>query len=103
MTRQTTEGDEAVIRHERTSEPDMTWLQQGWQVHDRSGRRVGRITERDDDSFIVSLDADAGSTTRIPTKVVADESPEEERVTLAIERDELDRITQVGEADLGET
>jgi hypothetical protein len=100
MTRQTADSDDAVIRHKRTSEPDMTWAQQGWEVYDRSGLRVGRITQRDDDSILVSLDADAGSTTRIPTKVVAVGSPEDERVTLAIDRDELDQITQLDMSDV---
>jgi hypothetical protein len=100
MTRQTADSDDAVIRHERTSEPDMTWAQQGWQVYDRSGLRVGRIMERDDDSILVSLDAGAGSSTRIPTRVVAVGSPEDERVTLAIDKDELDQITQLDVSDV---
>jgi hypothetical protein len=100
MARQTRHSDDAVIRHERTSEPDMTWAQRGWQVYDRSGVMVGHITLRDDDSILVSLDADDGSTIRIPTKVVAVGSPEDERVTLAIDKDELDQITQLDMSDV---
>jgi hypothetical protein len=102
MTRQTSDTDDAVISHERTSEPDMTWAQRGWQVYDDSGQKVGRITERDDDSIVISLDARAGSTVRIPTKVVAVGSPEDERVTLTIGRDELDRVTQLDVSDVVE-
>ena len=100
MTNQTTDTDDAVTSHERTSEPDMTWAQEGWQVYGHSGEMVGRITLRDDDSIVVSLDADAGSSIRIPTRVIAVGSPEDERVTLAIDKDDLDRITQLTDSDL---
>lgn len=98
MTDQTSDTDDAVIEHERTSEPELTWAQAGWTVYDRSGMQIGEITERDDYSFVVLL-AGSGGRTRVPTRLVAEGSAEDGKVTLTVGRDELDRIEEPDASD----
>lgn len=93
MTDQTSDTDDAVIDHERTSEPALTWAQAGWTVYDTSGLEVGQVTERDDYSFVVRLTG-TGERVRVPTRLVADGSAEGGTVTLTVGVDELDRIDE---------
>jgi hypothetical protein len=95
----TSDTEHAMLSHERTSEPDMRSLQRGWQVHDRSGSRLGDIVERDDESFVVALEARAGAGIRLPMRLIAGEDPDTRRVSLATGLDELDRMWPPGEED----
>lgn len=93
MDRQTSDTSDAVDTRERTTEPYLTWAQRGWHVYDRAGVRLGEVAERDDESIVILLDARAGTKARVPLRLVAEGSPDEERVTLSIGGSELERIT----------
>lgn len=75
---------QAVVRHERTSEPDLNKVQRGWQIYDRAGERIGVVVERDDASVVIADDPSAGGGERLPIRLIADEQPDERRATLSI-------------------
>lgn len=95
----TSDTEHATLSHERTSEPDMHRIQGGWQVHDRSGSRLGDVVERDDESFVVALAARAGAGVRLPMRLIAEEDFDERRARLTIGTDELDRMRPPGEEE----
>lgn len=90
----TADPGEAVTRHERTSEPNLSKIQPGWKVYDRLGRGMGKVTERDDASVVV-VNGDAAAAksdeTRLPIRLIADEHPDGRWATLTVSASELAR------------
>jgi hypothetical protein len=83
---------QALDHHPRTSEPGIRAVQLGWRVYDRSGRLLGEVIERDDDSVLVSPIPTDGRGTRFPVDLVIDEVPSGRWATLSVSAHELDRL-----------
>lgn len=85
--------EQAIDRHERTTEPGLNKVQRGWDIYDRLGRRLGKVVERDDASVVVEPGPEAEGGTRLPLKLIADEHPDGRWATLSVAAGDIDGIT----------
>jgi hypothetical protein len=84
-------GNDSIVR-DLTAQPQAHLVQAGWRVHDHTGDLIGEVIERDVDSVLVSVVAADSERVRIPTQLIAEEDESAERVTLAVEADDLDSL-----------
>jgi hypothetical protein len=84
-------GNDSIVR-DLTAQPQAHLVQAGWRVHDHAGDLIGEVIERDVDSVLVSVATAEGERVRIPTQLIAEEDESAERVTLAVEADDLEGL-----------
>ncbi|HSM34374.1 MAG TPA: hypothetical protein VK987_09830 [Anaerolineae bacterium] len=84
-------GKDSVVR-DLTAQPQAHLVQAGWHVYDHAGDLIGEVIERDVDSVLVSVAAADSQRFRIPTQLIAEEEESAQRVTLAVEADDLEGL-----------